>query len=82
MALNRKDGILFAHAAAVIDHLQQLRAATLDDDLDPGGAGIDGVFDQLFAHRRRRSMTSPAAILLIKLSGNTRMVLPCFTANS
>ena len=40
-------------AAAVVDDLDQLDAATTDRDPDPGGAGIDGVFDQLLDDRNR-----------------------------
>ena len=40
-------------AAAVVDDLDQLDTATTDRHPDPGGAGIDGVFDQLLDDRNR-----------------------------
>ncbi len=53
MPLQREYGILFAHAATVVHHLDQLTAAALDDNGHMAPAGVDGVFHQLFDHRRR-----------------------------
>ena len=65
---------LFAgDAAAVVDDLQAAQAAFLDADLDLGGAGVQGVFQQLLDGEAGRSITSPAAIWLIRMSGSTAM---------
>ncbi len=48
------DGILRAHPAAVVDHLNEFAAGALEHDRNLVSPGIDGVFDQLF---RRRSRT-------------------------
>ena len=42
-----------AHSPAVIDHLDQLPAGTLDEDLDSACSGVDRILDQLLDDRRR-----------------------------
>jgi hypothetical protein len=41
------------HAAAVIGDTDPPPAATIGEDVDAAGAGIDGVFDQFLDHARR-----------------------------
>ena len=50
---DRQGQIRGGDAAAVVDDLDQLDSATLNRDPDPGGTGIDGVFDQLLDDRNR-----------------------------
>ncbi len=47
MALDREFEVLRTHAAAIVADPDQRRAAGGGDDLDPSGARIDGVFDEL-----------------------------------
>ncbi len=53
MGLEAEQGVLPVHAAAVIYDLQQLLPALLGKDAYAPGAGVYGVFDQLFHHRGR-----------------------------
>ena len=41
------------NAAAVIDHPDHFQPTLADRDVDPRGAGVDGVLHQLFHHARR-----------------------------
>ena len=53
LPLNAEQGVVAAHAAAVVAHLNQLAAARGDGHIDPRGAGVDGVLHQLLHHRGR-----------------------------
>ena len=47
MAFKGEQGVVAAHAVAVIDDADELAAAGFDFDADAGGAGVEGVFEQL-----------------------------------
>lgn len=47
------DGVVRGHAAAVVGDAHQARAARFDFHRDAGGAGVDGVFQELLDHRGR-----------------------------
>ena len=51
VALEGEHGVVAHHTASVIGDLDQLFAAGFDDDLDAGGAGVEGVFQQFFDYR-------------------------------
>ena len=51
VALQAHAGIGGAHAGAVVDYLHQLLAGLFHNELHLGGAGIDGIFQQLLHHR-------------------------------
>src|SRR5262245_28012651 len=53
MSLDREARVLSRHAFAVVFHSNQLLAAQLDGNPDPGRARIDSVLDQLLDDRRR-----------------------------
>ena len=53
VALERQRQLLRRHAAAVVGDLDQRLAAGLQRHLDPAGAGVDRVLDQLLDHRGR-----------------------------
>ncbi len=52
-ALQRQQGVVVSHAAAVVRHLHQGPAAVFDLDQEPGAARVQGVFDQLLDDRCR-----------------------------
>ena len=47
MAFDRKQQIRFIHAASVVDDADETSSAVLDGDVDPFGAGVERVFDEL-----------------------------------
>jgi hypothetical protein len=51
VTLDGQQSVVFAHAAAVVAHLDPLPAARLEDHIDGGGPGVDGVLDQLLDGR-------------------------------
>ena len=53
MSLKGHPGIDGSHPGAVIDDLDQCLAGILDDDLDVGRTGVDGILDQLLDDRSR-----------------------------
>ena len=53
MPLKGHPGIHSPHTGAVVDDLDQCLAGILDDDLDVGRTGIDGILDQLLDDRSR-----------------------------
>jgi hypothetical protein len=53
MTLDRQRQFLGRDAAAVVADADQAHAAVFQIDVDPPGAGIDGVLDQFLHHRRR-----------------------------
>ena len=53
--LHAKGKIAGVHATAIVGDTQQRQTAVLRDDLDGGGAGVDGVFDE-FLHRAGRAL--------------------------
>ena len=53
MPLDGELRVLRPHALAVVLDANQLLAAELDGDRDPGRARIERVLDQLLDHRRR-----------------------------
>jgi len=60
-------------------HPDQRAAALLDVDQNAGGPGVERVFGKLLDHEAGRSTTSPAAILLERMSGRIRMLDMGFT---
>ena len=50
MPLKAEPRILEGHPLAVVDDLYQGPAGILDNQLDVGGTGIDGVFEQFLHH--------------------------------
>ena len=53
MPLEGQQGIVTHHAAAVIDHVDELFAAAFNLDLDARRSGVERVFQQLFQDRSR-----------------------------
>ena len=53
MAIHREREIGIGHAAAVVGDADPPPAAAIGEDVDPAGAGVDGVFHQLLDHARR-----------------------------
>ena len=53
MPFERQQRIVAHHAAAVIGNANELAAAALDRDHDPGRAGIERILQQLLDHRCR-----------------------------
>ena len=52
MALEGQQGIVAQHAAAIVGDADEPPPAAFDFHADLGRAGIQGVFEQLFHHRR------------------------------
>ena len=50
MAIDRQRQIADGHAAAIVGDADPPPAAAVGEDVDPAGAGIDGVFDQFLDH--------------------------------
>ena len=50
MALDGEGEVLRPHADAVIGDADEALAAAPEGDVDLGGAGIDGVFDEFLHH--------------------------------
>ena len=53
MAVDRQRQIGMGHAAAVVGDADPPPAAAIGEDVDPAGAGVDGVLDQFLDHARR-----------------------------
>ena len=53
MALDREFELVARHPGTVVGNRDQALPAVAQHDLDPGGAGIDGVFDELLDRRSR-----------------------------
>ena len=53
VALHRQSEVGGGHAAAIVADGDERATAVLDRDLDPPGAGVDRVLDQLLDHRGR-----------------------------
>jgi len=51
MPLKGHPGIDGSHTGSVVDDLDQGLAGILDDDLDVGGSGVNGILDQLLDDR-------------------------------
>jgi hypothetical protein len=51
MPLERQPRVVRIHPFPVVFDPDRALAAVLDGDRNPGGAGVEGVFDQLFDHR-------------------------------
>ena len=49
----RQQRIIAHHAAAIIGNAYELASSALHADHDAGGAGVEGILQQLFDHRRR-----------------------------
>ena len=52
VAIDRQRQVGMRHAAAVIGDADPPPAAAVGEDVDPAGAGVDGVFDQFLDHAR------------------------------
>ena len=53
VAFEREQGVIAAHAEAVVGHADEAAAAGADLDGDLAGPGVQGVFDQFFDHAGR-----------------------------
>ncbi len=53
MPLKGQAGVVRAHPAPVVYHLNQELTAAFDDDIDLVGLRVQGVFHQLLDHRGR-----------------------------
>ena len=53
VAVDGQRQIGVGHAAAVVGDADPPPAAAIGEDVDPAGAGVDGVFDQFLDHARR-----------------------------
>ncbi len=53
MAVDRERQIGMAHAAAVVGDADPPPAAAIGEDVDPAGAGVDGVLHEFLDHARR-----------------------------
>ena len=53
MALEGKQRVIANHAATIVGDLDAFLASGFDLDLDPGGAGIQGVFQEFLDHGGR-----------------------------
>ena len=53
VAIHRQRQIGASHAAAVVGDADPPPAAAIGEDVDPAGAGVDGVLHQLLDHARR-----------------------------
>ena len=52
VAVDGEREIAMGHAAAVVGDADPPPAAAIGEDVDPAGAGVDGVFDQFLDHAR------------------------------
>ena len=52
MAIDRQRQIAMGHAAAVVGDADPPPSAAIGEDVDPAGAGVDGVFHQFLDHAR------------------------------
>ncbi len=52
MAIHRQRQIGSGHAAAIVGNADPPPAAAIGENIDPAGAGVDGVFDQFLDHAR------------------------------
>jgi len=48
VALESEEGVVAEHAAAVVADTDETASAILDLDAEVGGAGVEGVFEELF----------------------------------
>ena len=53
MAIHREPEIAIGHAAAVVGDADPPPAAAVAENVDPAGAGVDGVFNQFLDHAGR-----------------------------
>ena len=53
MAIHRQREIAIGHAVAVVGNPDPPPAAAVGENVDPAGAGVDGVFHQFLDHARR-----------------------------
>src|SRR6185312_2062266 len=53
VALKGEQRVITHHATAIVDYLKKLLAAAFDLNPNPSGAGVNGVFQQLFQNRCR-----------------------------
>ena len=53
VAVDRQRQIAMGHAAAVVGDADPPPAAAIGENVDPAGAGVDGVFHQFLDHARR-----------------------------
>ena len=53
VAVDGERQIGMRHAAAVVGDADAATAAAIGENIDPAGAGVDGVFDQFLDHARR-----------------------------
>ncbi len=52
MAIDRQRQIGMGHAAAIVGDADPPPSAAIGEDVDPAGAGVDGVFHQFLDHAR------------------------------
>ena len=52
MTIDREREIAIGHAAAIVGNADPPPAAAIGEDVDPAGAGVDGVFHQFLDHAR------------------------------
>src|ERR1700704_6443424 len=53
MAIHRESEVARRHAAAIVGDPDPPPAAAIGEDVDPAGAGVDGVLHQFLDHARR-----------------------------
>ena len=53
VTLDRQSKVGAGHAAAIVGDGDFSPAAAVGEDIDPAGAGIDGILDQFLDHARR-----------------------------
>ncbi len=53
MTIDREREIVMGHAAAVVGDADPPPAAAIGEDVDPAGAGVDGVLHEFLDHARR-----------------------------
>ena len=52
MAVDREREVAMGHAAAVVGDADPPPSAAVGEDVDPAGAGVDGVFNEFLDHAR------------------------------
>ncbi len=61
-------------SASIVGDANEIDTTFLDREFNAGRSRIDAILEHLLHHAGRRSITSPAAILLMKLVGSCRIV--------
>ncbi len=69
MAGHGKRQVLWENSTAVVTHADQPRAATLDHDVDVGGAGVEAILHELLHHGRRALDDLACGDLVYELGG-------------